>query len=84
MKRTAIIVLIALFTTASVTLCRADEAKDHICFRTLDTDKDGMVTFQEFEKSYENEKEKFDQADEDKDGKLTHEEYHDLLGHGSS
>ena len=57
---------------------------DHICFRAIDSNKDGSVTLQEFEKFFENGKEKFNEADLDKDGKLSHDEYHSMLGHGSS
>ena len=83
MKKSAIL-LIVIFLTSSVALCLADENKDHVCFRVLDSNKDGMVTFQEFEQFYKNGKEKFNEADVDKDGKLTHDEYHNILGHGSS
>lgn len=62
----------------------ADEKKDHICFRALDADKDGLVTLAEFEKYYQNDEAKFKAADVDQDGQLTHDEYHDLLGQGSS
>jgi Ca2+-binding EF-hand superfamily protein len=84
MKKTSAILLITIFLTSSVALCLADENKDHVCFRVLDSNKDGMVTFQEFEKFYGNDKEKFNDADMDEDGKLTHDEYHDILGDGSS
>ncbi len=84
MKKTSAILLITIFLTSSVALCLADEKKDHVCFRVLDTNKDGMVTFQEFKKFYGNDKEKFNDADMDEDGKLTHDEYHDILGDGSS
>ena len=83
MKKTSAIFLITIFLTSSVALCLADENKDHVCFRVLDSNKDGMVTFQEFEKFYGNDKEKFNDADMDEDGKLTHDEYHNILGHGS-
>ncbi len=83
MKKTSAILLITIFLTSSVALCLADENKDHVCFRVLDSNKDGMVTFQEFEKIYGNDKEKFNDADMDEDGKLTHDEYHNILGHGS-
>ena len=73
-----------VFLTFPTAIGLADENEDHVCFRILDSDKDGMVTFDEFEKSYGNDKEKFNEADLDKDGKLTHEEYHSILGHGSS
>ena len=84
MKKTATVLLIAIFLILSVTICLADENKDHVCFRVLDSNKDGNVTFQEFEKYYGNDQKKFNTADMDEDGKLTHDEYHDLLGHGSS
>ena len=82
--KTSIILLIVIFLSSSVALCLADESKDHVCFRVLDSNKDGTVTFQEFEQVYENDKEKFNKADVNKDGKLTHDEYHDILGQGSS
>ena len=62
----------------------ANEQKDHICFRALDADQDGLVTLAEFEKYYQDGEAKFKAADADHDGKLTHDEYHDLLGHGST
>ena len=83
MKKTGAVLLIFILLTSSAALCLADEKKDHICFRVLDSNKDGEVTFQEFENFYENENEKFKDADKDEDGKLTHEEYHNILGHGS-
>lgn len=83
MKRSAIL-LIGIFLTSSVALCLADGSKDHICFRVLDSNKDGMVTPQEFDQVYKNDREKFKKADVNKDGKLTHDEYHSILGHGSS
>jgi len=83
MKIFSIAILSALvFTLASI--CMADEKKGHICFRVLDTNKDGLVTFQEFEKYYQDGQNKFNLADANKDGKLTHDEYHEILGHGSS
>ena len=83
MKKISAILLITIFLTSSVALCLAYEKKDHVCFRVLDSNKDDMVTFQEFEKFYGNDKEKFNEADMDEDGKLTHDEYHNILGHGS-
>ena len=84
MKKKAIVLFITIFLILSVALCLADENKDHVCFRVLDSNKDGNVTFQEFEKYYGNDQKKFNKADMDEDGKLTHDEYHHLLGHGSS
>ena len=83
MKKTVTVMLIFILLTSSAALSLADEKKDHVCFRVLDSNKDGEVTFKEFEKFYENENEKFKDADKDEDGKLTHEEYHNILGHGS-
>ncbi len=62
----------------------AADKQDHICFRALDADQDGLVTMAEFEKYYQDGEARFKAADADHDGKLTHDEYHDLLGHGSS
>lgn len=84
MKAICVALIISCFLMVSTSLCWADEKKDHICFRALDSNKDGLVTFKEFEKYYGNDKVKFNQADVDKDGNLTHNEYHSLLGHGSS
>ena len=75
--------LIGIFLFSTVSICMAIENKDHVCFRVLDSNKDGMVTFQEFKEVYGDDKEKFTMADENKDGKLTHDEYHDLLGDGA-
>ena len=83
MRKASAVLLVIFILISSAALSLADEKKDHICFRALDSDKDDLVTLQEFEKAYGNEKEKFIAADTDKDGKLTHEEYHGMLGHGS-
>lgn len=74
----------ALLLLLMASLGQADEEKGHICFRVLDTDRDGVVTMQEFEKHYGKNEEKFRNADANQDGKLTHDEYHISLGHGSS
>jgi Ca2+-binding EF-hand superfamily protein len=84
MKKSIAVALITVLFAVSANLCWADEEKDHVCFRTLDANKDGTVTFQEFEKVYGNDEEKFQKADTDKNGKLSHDEYHSILGHGSS
>jgi Ca2+-binding EF-hand superfamily protein len=83
MKKTATALLITIFLILSVAICLADGSRDHVCFRVLHSNKDGNVTFQEFEKYYGNDQKKFNKADMDEDGKLTHEEYHNILGHGS-
>ena len=84
MKTLCVMLLAATILTVPVSLCGADEKKDHICFRTMDADSDGKVTFPEFEKFYGDDKDKFNSADLNQDGRLTHDEYHNLLGHGSS
>ncbi len=84
MQKICVILVLASFLAVPAFPCGADEKKDHICFRAIDADNDGHVTFQEFEKYYGDDKAKFEAADLDKDGRLTHDEYHDLLGHGSS
>ena len=83
MIKASSILVIGIFLISSVTFCFANEKKDHVCFRVLDSNKDGVVTFDEFEKFYKNAKAKFNKADVDKNGKLTHDEYHGILGHGS-
>jgi Ca2+-binding EF-hand superfamily protein len=62
----------------------AEEKKGHPCFRQIDADRDGAVTFEEFEAFYGKDKEKFNGIDLDKNGKLSHDEYHKSLGHGAS
>jgi hypothetical protein len=84
MNKICVLLIIASFLTVPTSLCWADEKKEHICFRTVDSNQDDMVTFQEYKKYFGNDKAKFNQADLDKDGQLTHDEYHNLLGHGSS
>jgi hypothetical protein len=83
MKTKIISFVVTIFLTALVGFSLADEKEDHVCFRVLDSNNDGVVTYQEFEKVYGDKKDKYDAADLDEDGKLTHDEYHDLLGHGS-
>jgi Ca2+-binding EF-hand superfamily protein len=83
MKRIGVILMLVSFLAVPAFPCWADEQKDHVCFRAMDADNDGKVTFQEFGKYYGDDKAKFSAADLDEDGHLTHDEYHDLLGHGS-
>jgi len=83
MKKLTVIFLMISISIASAKFCLADEKKNHTCFRIVDTNKDGKVTFQEFEKFFGNDIERFKAADLDKNGKLTHDEYHKLFGHGS-
>ena len=84
MKKSIATILITCVLTTMTALCWAEGKKDHVCFRVLDSDKNGRVTFREFEKVYGHDEEKFKEADVDKDGQLTHDEYHHLLGHGST
>lgn len=84
MKRRCAILLVASLLMVPAIPGGADEKKDHVCFRALDADQDGMVTFEEFEKHYGVDEAQFKAADTDQNGKLTHDEYHRLLGHGSS
>lgn len=58
---------------------RSHNKKDHICFRTVDEDKDGKVTFQEFMKVFGEDKKKFEAIDQDDDGNLSHDEYRQSL-----
>ena len=83
MRKASTAMLILFLLISTVAFCLADEKNDHVCFRALDSDQDDMVTFQEFEKAYGNDRQKFNDADMDEDGKLTHDEYHEFLGHGS-
>jgi len=83
-KKAVAVFLMSIFVISPAILYGADEQKDHVCFRAIDSNKDGNVTFQEFEKFFENDEEKFNEADMNKDGKLSHDEYHNILGHGSS
>ena len=47
--RTAIVCTIAaIFAAFSAGICLADEAADHICFRALDVNKDGVLTREEY------------------------------------
>ena len=84
MRTTIIAIAAALLLVLPAVFCQADENRDHICFRTLDADGDGLVTYAEFEKHYGKSEEWFRAADANKDGQLTHAEYHVSLGHGAS
>ncbi len=75
--------LLAVIIICLTSLSLADEEKGHVCFRTVDSDKDGKVTLQEFEKYFKDDLERFKTIDLNKDGVLTHDEYHEPVGHGS-
>jgi uncharacterized protein YxeA len=83
MKKLIVFILMIIVSITSANFCLANEKKNHICFRIVDSNKDGEVTFQEFEKYFGNDNERFKEADLDKNGKLSHDEYHELFGHGS-
>lgn len=84
MTRRFMMILLAFSLGVSAPCALADGGKDHICFRTLDADRDGRVTFREFAAHYGNDTAGFQAADADRDGTLTHEEYHGFLGHGAN
>ena len=84
MKKTIASIVAALFFLLLSSFTQADEQRDHICFRVLDANGDGVVTLNEFERHYGKSEEKFNSADTDRDGQLTHDEYHVSLGHGAS
>jgi len=79
-----------IFLIATATLVLAplsysmEEEKGHICFKTIDSNEDSRVTFEEFVKYLGDDRERFSSVDQNKDGELTHEEYHESLGHGAS
>lgn len=84
MKRSITTLTVVLTLACAPILSWAAESKDHVCFKVLDADRDGMVTFTEFETVYGDDQATFDAADGDQDGKLSHDEYHRMLGHGAS
>ena len=83
MKKLIVFILMIIVSITSANFCLANEKKNHVCFRIVDSNKDGEVTFQEFKKYFGNDNEIFKKADLDKNGKLSHDEYHEFLGHGS-
>ena len=88
MKPVLMIFLIAAVIFVSAPLCfsceEEEEEKGHICFNTIDSNKDSRVTFEEFVKYLGDDRERFTSVDQNEDGELTHEEYHISLGHGAS
>jgi hypothetical protein len=84
MRIFSLLSLIAMTIFTFPALGSAGEKTDHVCFRSIDSDKDGAVTFEEFVKYFGKDQEKFKTTDLDGNGKLTHDEYHKLLGHGST
>ena len=78
-----ILCLLSLILTIS-TMVIAGEGGDHICFRSIDADQDGKVTFVEFALVFGKDERKFKAVDVNGDGVLTHAEYHRYLGHGAA
>ena len=83
MNKLLLLCLVVGIISISNNFCFAEEKKDHICFRAVDKDKDGKVTFQEFIKIFGENKKRFETIDLNDDGNLTHDEYHQYLGHGA-
>lgn len=81
--KTILTVSMVLLTIALPAFSQDNESRAHICFRTLDADRDGRVTAEEFEPFYPDGEKLFVEADANRDGALTHDEYHSLLGHGA-
>lgn len=77
------IVLVAMLLGWTGLTVAAEEG-EHICFRHVDADQDGIVTFAEFSVHYGQDELKFKTVDADGDGQLTHDEYHAALGHGAA
>ena len=85
MKSVFVIFLTAAVVFVLAPLCSSvEEEKGHICFHTIDSNKDNRVTFEEFVKYLGDDRERFTSVDQNQDGELTHEEYHEFLGHGAS
>ncbi len=83
MNKVILMMISALLIVSPAALGLAGESGDHVCFRVLDTNRDGVVTLPEFEAHYGQNEEAFSAADANQDGHLTHAEYHASLGHGS-
>lgn len=84
MKICFLIYFIVITISISSAFCLANEEKKHICFKFVDENKDGKVTFQEYKKFFDYDKGRFDAIDLNGDGILSHDEYHRSLGHGAS
>lgn len=83
MKRYVVMCLVVFIVAAANTLCFGDGNRNHVCFKAIDADEDGAVTFLEFKQFFGDSQSKYDQIDLDGNGKLSHEEYHKSLGRGS-
>ena len=83
MKKRFIKVVLTAVLVLCITGVYSHAEEEHVCFRAVDADENGEVTYPEFEKVYENGREKFDRIDTDQNGIIAHDEYHKSLGHGS-
>ena len=84
MNRMGIVFVLSALAIVPAQTAWGGENQDHVCFRALDTDRDGQVTFAEFATHYGPDEARFQAADADRDGRLTHDEYHNFLGHGAA
>ena len=82
MRLSVLIVLLGLLGTSCshFSKCGKRHHKGRRCFKTMDANKDGMVSHKEWKtyskkKCQERSKKKFKMADADGDGKVTHEEW---------
>ena len=81
MRRYISMCLIVFIIVAATALCFGDGHKHHVCFKAIDADKDGVVTYLEFRQFLGDDKSKYDEIDLDDNGTLSHDEYHKSLGH---
>ena len=84
MRKFGILAIVCCTLLIAADQLGADEQKDHVCFRAIDANQDGSVTYPEFERFYKDSDDLFKTIDLDKDGLLSHEEYHESLGGGAS
>jgi hypothetical protein len=80
MKKQILLSLALFILIAPLSFCFADDSdEDHVCFTRVDSDQDDTATFQELEKFYGNDTEKFQKMDQDNDGTVSHDEYEEYL-----
>ncbi len=66
-----------MLLTAAIILAAATSAQADDKFGTMDTDGNGVVSWEEFQKAYpQMRKPAFDAVDTDGDGSMTHDEWH--------
>jgi len=69
------VLILFVLTPISISIATEDHAGDYICFRRIDTNKDDMVTKEEFSKFFPGKPELFQKVDQDQDGKISHDEH---------